>query len=214
MPDVLAIDPAWDLVTQYGDAFRKKFVFSNFKKTWANHNLFVLSGRSAAQPAVDNLLAANNVAYISAMGHGLYDSFTGHNNLPIWSAAQPLHPKLAGTIVHLLSCQTGGVLGRAMVQHGARAFWGYTVNFTFFHSNPPPAQLDQDTTPEPFLKMDCIIDRGILGSITADKIYNSVTQYWAQVYSQLPSYQRAVFLDNYVHLVCPATTWGSVGAVI
>jgi hypothetical protein len=215
---VLGIDPAWDIVTRYGHEFRSQFVFINFSTDWPQHTLQRLIGEHAAQPYVDAHLTnhhSNNrpIRYITGMGHGVYNTFAGYENRPIWSASQQL-AQLRGTLVHLLSCQTGALLGRSMVQQGVEAFWGYTVNFSFYHTNPPPAHLEQDTIAERFLRMDCIIDRGILSGRTADQIYDSITRYCAEVYPQLPQHQRAVLLDNYLHLVCPATTWGSIGSTI
>lgn len=123
MAGILAIDPAWDLVTRYLQAFRNKFIYRDFNNTWPNHNLHLLQGNQAVQPGVDNFLNFNSIEYITASGHGLYDNFTGHSNSTIWSASQPLCSKLSGTIIHLVSCQTGGILGRTMVKRGVRAFW-------------------------------------------------------------------------------------------
>jgi hypothetical protein len=96
-----------------------------------------------------------------------------------------------------------------MVSAGARAFWGYTTNFVFYHRDPVPDDLVADDLAAAFLTMDVIIDRGILVGKTAPEIYQSVTNYVANVLPQLKTTaQRAVFLDNFAHLVCPATTWG------
>jgi hypothetical protein len=102
-----------------------------------------------------------------------------------------------------------------MVEDGARAFWGYTVNFSFFHRNPPPSALETDKTAEIFFRMDAIVDRGILAGKTATEIYDSLTSYFATVYSKLhdPAH-KAVLLDNFVHLVCPVTVWGEGGALL
>jgi hypothetical protein len=213
MANILGIDADWEIVTYYGRGFRDKFIFNNFATLWPKHKIDRFNGQDAVSANIDNYMSNNAVHYITGMGHGLYDSFTGYQNQSIWNANQNLG-HLQGTIVHLLSCQTGALLGRSLTSQGAHAFWGYTVNFTFYHSDPPPQDLSQDKTAEPFLKMDCIIDRGILGRKAANEIYDSITQYVAQIYPQLPSYQRAVFLDNYLHLVCPATNWGSPNAVI
>lgn len=210
----MSIDADWDLVTRYGRAFRDHFVFTDFDETWPGHRAHHFRGSRAVQPDVDVFIERNDVGYLTGMGHGSYETFTGYEDKPIWSASQDL-TLLRGAIVHLLSCQTGALLGTSMVRQGALAFWGYTVNFTFYHKSSPPQELVQDKTAEAFLKMDCIIDRGVLSKKTATEIYDSITTYVAQVYSQLNyPLQRAVFLDNYVHLVCPVTVWGDANATL
>jgi hypothetical protein len=214
MSDVLFIDADWDEVTQYGIAFRERFVFKNFASEWStysSHNL--LRGTQAIQPDVDAYINSNNVKYISGMGHGAYDTFTGYENKPIWSASQDLS-FLQGTLVHLLSCQTGALLGVSMVKQGVLVFWGYTVNFAFFHQSSPPPDLSDDKVAEVFLRMDCIIDRGILSKRTTAEIYESITTYVAQTYPQLQPHQQGVLLDNYVHLVGPMAYYGDANSTL
>jgi hypothetical protein len=58
-----------------------------------------------------------------------------------------------------------------MVVAGARAFWGYTTNFTFYHSDPTPGHLVDDNLAAAYLTMDIIIDRGILARKTATDLH-------------------------------------------
>lgn len=130
-----------------------------------------------------------------------------------------------GAIVHLLSCQAGALLGLAIVHAGARAFWGYTVNFTFWHDDPAPDPLDTDETADLFFGLDAIIDRGILTGKPAAIIYQDVIDaFWDAHEQLLPAsssqdvypYQlvAATLLDDFVHLVCPVTTWGDQQATL
>jgi hypothetical protein len=209
MFDILAIDADWDTVTQYGHAFRKHFVFTNFARDWPAYKIHYIVGQDAVQPNIDTFINSNNIKYLTGMGHGLYDTFTGFKDSPVWDSNQNL-THLKEIIVHLLSCQTGALLGRSMVKQGVRGFWGYTVNFGFYRKATPPANLTEDSSAEIFLRMDCIIDRGILSNKNATEIYDSITDYVAKVYPKLKNkpLHQALLLDNYVHLVCPATTWG------
>lgn len=211
---VLAIDADWDLVTQYGHAFRDRFVFAEFSQKWPEYQLHRLSGLQAVQPAINTFLTEHDVRFVTAAGHGVYDTFRGYQDQLIWSATQDL-ALLQGAIVHLLSCQTGTLLGRSMVAQEVRAFWGYTINFSFFRKTTPPADLAEDKTAEIFLKMDCIVDRGILSKKPSVEIHNSVASYVASVSPQLKNpLHRAALLDNYLHLVGPFTTWGDAEATL
>jgi hypothetical protein len=218
MSDILFIDADWDLVTQYGRAFRERFVFGNFDSEWPDYNNHTsLRGLRATQPDVDDFIKSNDVKYISGMGHGSHDTFTGYENKPIWSTNQDL-TFLQGALVHLLSCQTGALLGTTMVMQGATVFWGYTVNFVFFHQTSGQANLTDDKLAEAYLKMDCIIDRGILSKKSASEIHESITTYVAQIYPQLRDprnpLKQAAFLDNYLHLACPVIDWGDTSATL
>ncbi len=208
MADVLGVDQNYDLVTQYGFAFRHKFIFQKFSTDFPSHTLYQSNNAKAVRSVIDGIITKNSIRYITAMGHGMYAAFTGQNGAIVWDAAEDLS-YLKGTIVHLLSCQTGASLGRKMVADGVSAFWGYTVNFAFRHEGQPPTELSDDTTAAIYLRMDAIIDRGILAGKKSQPIYDSVQSYVARVIPQLTPADRATLLDNYVHLVCPSTTWGS-----
>jgi hypothetical protein len=207
MATVLRVDADSDTTTRYLQAFRHRLIFETFSNDWSKHILHSFIGDQAIEANVDACLKANKIRFISGAGHGFYDTFTAYQNRPLWSASQDLS-FMKGIVVHLLSCQTAAMLGRSMIKYGAAAFWGYTVNFTFFRTDPPPADLSQDNIAEMFLKMDCIIDRGILKGRRAMPIYDSVDKYVAQLVPQLERRYRAMLLDNYLHLACPMVTWG------
>src|SRR5690242_14446490 len=141
MAQVLALDPHSDTVTEYAFAFRNKFIFND---SWPDHVIRRLTGSQVVQPDVDDHITHNLVTYVTAVGHGLYDVFTGHQEETIWDSVQDL-TFLRGTIVHLLSCQTGALLGREMVDQGVIAFWGYTTDFAVLHEDPPPSDKATDS---------------------------------------------------------------------
>ncbi len=209
---VLRIDHDIDLANRYVQSFRAKLVFRNFQQDFPKHSVLEALNANATQKNVESILRTKQIDYISGAGHGRYEMFTGHDGNPIWDVSQNL-ADLKQKVVHLLSCETGAVLGRAIVFHGATAFWGYTVNFAFSHKSNPPS-LEDDDLAEAFLKMDTIIDRGILSGKRSDDIYTSMSKYVAQVAPQLTALDRGLLLDNFNHLACPVVTWGNGAAVI
>ncbi len=214
MADVLQIDQDYDIVTRYGQAFRDKLVFANFASDFPTHRLHACKNADATRSKIDAKLTSNSVKFVTGMGHGLYTTFTGQHGAVIWDDSDNFS-YMKDMIVHLLSCQTGALLGRKMVSDGVAAFWGYTVNFTFYHRNPVPHALDSDPTAEMYLRMDAIIDRGILKNMDSQSIYDAVTRYVAKALPKMKNAaQRSVLLDDYVHLVCPATTWGDAQATL
>ena len=213
MAMVLRIDADSDLTTNYLQAFRQRYIFEKFDHDWPKHKLLSFIGVDATEANIEDCLNTHPINYISGAGHGYYDTFTVYERQPLWIAKQNLS-FLQGKIVHLLSCQTAAMLGKEMVKHGVAAFWGYTINFTFWITRPAPEDLSQDWLAEVPLRMDCIIDRGILAGLGAILIYQSVEKYVTKVLPQLGQRQRAVLLDNYLHLACPMVTWGDRVATI
>jgi hypothetical protein len=212
MAGVVRIDVDDGDVTPYGTAFRNRLVFDAFSADFPSHGLIALMGPEAtAAPVAVKLTGGTD--YVTGVGHGEYGSFIGTDGLAIWHPGSDLSA-LGGAIVHLLSCQTGASLGLRIVSSGARAFWGYSVDFQFFFRKERPADLADDPVAEVFFRMDVIVDRGMLAGKTAQEIHESVGRYVAAVLPQLDNTQRIVMLSNYVHLVWPGLSWGDPGATI
>lgn len=213
MADVLRIDASDGSVTPYASAFRDKFVFGSFGTEFPQHRLVALVGDNAVAAPVVAELTHTRAGYVTGIGHGVYSSFIGTDGHAIWNPGSDLSA-LSGGLVHLLSCQTGASLGVRMVAAGARAFWGYSVDFQFLFRVDRPADLADDSVAEVYFRMDVIIDRGVLTGKTAREIYNSVTDYVAKVLPQLPPTQQVLLLSNYAHLVWPGLSWGDPDATV
>lgn len=213
MPEIIAVDRDDDLVTQYSQAFRESLVFSSFNATYPQHQLHRVSNGHATRASIDALVATRPIRLITGSGHGRADSFLGHQSQVIWSAAQDLS-YLTGTIVHLLSCQAGLWLGRAMVDSGVTAFWGYSADFNFFMTDPRPTQLDTDDLALKFFEMDMIVLRGILDGRAAEDIVVELAAYYLATHSKLTPAQASELMSNYYHLVGPMVTWGDEQAVL
>ena len=214
MAQVLCLDADTDLYLAYVLAFRTKLVFDQFTSAWTHHAVQYLSGAQVIQPGVNLEISANPPAYITAAGHGLTDSFIGFGGVQIWNAEQDL-TFLTDTIVHLLSCDSGVALGPAMIRDGVRAFWGYTRRFLFSHEIPSPKDLSQDTLAERLIEMDCLIDVGVLDGLTADEIYEAISDYYDAIYAQLDGDpDQELLVRNYECLVGPLVDYGASGATI
>ncbi len=214
MAIVVAIEQDYDPPTGYAQAFRVKHVYSHDTLTGptARHLLVRCFNAAAVAERVHRVVKRPAVRFITGVGHGSYSRFIGQDGQAIWDAATIPVVHVRGRIIHLLSCQTGGMLGLAAVQKGAAAFWGYTADFAF----PIPSDTTlTDPVGDAFLGLDATIDRGILAGRGADEIYGAVKAYFWTVYAQLlaeGSPWAAIFLDDFVHLVCPAVTWGDPAA--
>jgi hypothetical protein len=87
-----------------------------------------------------------NVVYLTGVGHGFPNSYTGDNLDPIFSVGQFGSKEVSGKIVHFLSCETAATLGPAFVAKGCRAYFGYSDNFTY-----PPSLAESFSTAIPKL---------------------------------------------------------------
>ena len=201
MPQILLIDAQWDQVTEYFHAFREHLL----RRDLQNHTVQRFQAQNAVQPSVDWYIQSKRIHYISASGNGEYDTFKGFRDRLLWQTGMSFR-HFNGAIVHLLSCRTGARLGREMVATGVRAFWGYSANFRFLRSNKVhPGSLHKDSEAELAIRMDCLIDHGILNGWRADDVYRHVSAYVDNESALLGPYsvQRAVLRHNYNHLVCP-----------
>jgi len=75
------------------------------------------------------------VVYISGIGHGNYDNYTGHSNSSLIRVGSYDPAEVDNSSIHFLSCRTGRDLGPNTVTKGAVSFMGYTENFTFTWAN-------------------------------------------------------------------------------
>jgi hypothetical protein len=123
MGRVLRIDHDGDLPNRYVQTVRNKLVFDNFQTTYPTHSHCDAVDGNANDNFVANILARNSIDFVSGAGHGEYESFIGKDGNAIWSVGQNFN-FLSGKIVHLLSCRTGAILGRTIVQAGASVFLG------------------------------------------------------------------------------------------
>jgi hypothetical protein len=213
MGDVLRIDYDSDLVNRYAQAFRTKYVFQNFRSEYPQHNLFELVNNKATANEAYYFLLSNPIDYISAAGHGRYEAFIGENGVAIWNLNQSF-TLLRGKILHILACETGAIFGRTFIKNGGVAFWGYTVNFVISHLDAPPLALADDKIAEIFLRMDAIIDRGILSGNNSRDIYNAIEDYVAYIAPKLTAFHRGLLISNFAHIACPVVEWGLASATM
>lgn len=77
----------------------------------------------------------SRVVYISGIGHGNYDNYTGHANSSLIRVGSYDPAEVDNSSIHFLSCRTGRDLGPNTVTKGAVSYMGYTENFTFTWAN-------------------------------------------------------------------------------
>jgi hypothetical protein len=211
---VLAIEQDYDTLTTLAQAFRKATVYSHPSLAGSSpeHELKLCANGDAVPAVICPIAAEADVRFITGTGHGRYGKFTGQGGVVIWDSASVPADQAKGKIIHLLSCQTGGILGRAFVQKGAVAFWGYSTDFTvWFGANGALGKIE-----DIFFQFDAMIDLGILDKLTAGEIYTAVANYFWKMYSVLLMAEPVAadtLLDDFAHLVSPVS-WGDAEATL
>ena len=143
---ILAIDANFDPITQAPFDYREENIYPLFQER--GFTIVRRQGESARRTEVAPQARMPNVVYLTGVGHGFPDSYTGDNLDPIFSVGHFSPEEAAGKIVHFLSCETAADLGPDFVAKGCRAYFGYSDNFTY-----PP------NLAEVFFDCDSEIDR-------------------------------------------------------
>uniref|UniRef100_A0A7C2P305 Uncharacterized protein n=1 Tax=Schlesneria paludicola TaxID=360056 RepID=A0A7C2P305_9PLAN len=203
---VVAIDSNYEPVTKAAYEYRERHVYPYLTSKGFRINKFqgTLARRYYVAPAVRE----PGVDYITGVGHGLSDLYTGDQGDVVFRQGDYHPDEAAGKIVHLLSCQTARELGPDFVQSGCRAYFGYDVNFTFYPD-------DQDI----FFECDSEIDKAFADGLSADKVYARVKKLYdkriAELYAAGKLYVAAALETDRDHLRCPSaggSAWGDPAA--
>jgi len=199
---VLGVDSDTDPVTRAATVYRDANVYPHFQAQ--GFRVTKLQGMLARRHYVAPEATKPEVEYLTGVGHGAYNLFTGAYGDVIFQAGRYHPDEAAGKIVHLLSCQAARDLGPDFVVNGARAFFGYDENFVFFTA-------EQDV----FFECDSEIDRAFADGLTAAQVYDRVTRLFDQRIADLRGagkLREAATLEfNRDHLRCPSsggTRWG------
>ncbi|WP_439487383.1 hypothetical protein [Algoriphagus sp.] len=146
------------------------------------------------------------VVYISGIGHGNYNVFTGHNNSSLIRVGSYDAQEVDHSSIHFLSCRTGRDLGPDTVSKGAYSFAGYNENFTFTWAN---SQL--------FWKADSQYDISMaLGRTAQQAVADTVAQFNVGMAAVPGTTTAALLMQNRDLLRTPmsGSAWGSKTAKI
>ncbi len=159
---ILGIDSNYDEITQPTFEYRQAHVYPYLIEQ--GFTLEYCQGKLARRCYVASAARDSRVVYITGSGHGFYDTFTGDWKRPLFKVGDYSSEESQGKIVHLLSCNTAGILGGDMVKHGCLAFFGYDQPFTFV---PETAHV--------FFECDSEIDKAFADGLTAAEVYKRVS---------------------------------------
>lgn len=202
---VLGVDANFEPITQAGFQYRQTNVYPYFEAK--GFTIQRCQGSLARRVYVAPAARQPSVVYITGIGHGTYDTFTGDYYDPIFSVGNYTQEESQGKIVHLLSCETARSLGPDFVLHGCKAFFGYDENFSF--------QMD---IADMFFQCDSEVDRAFADGLAASDVYSRVINLFnkniATLRAQGSDYKAATLEFDRDHLRAPAsgTQWGDANA--
>lgn len=90
-------------------------------------------------------------------------------------------------------------------------------------SDPPSAHPTNDDAARPFFELDSLIDRGVAAGKTAQEIYAALESRFLRDFPRVikasikrwgTTIEADAYYSNFVHLMCPAKTWGSPNATV
>lgn len=205
---VIGIDSNYEPVTRVAFEYREKHVYPYLESKRIEVRKF--QGPLARRHYVAPEARKPEVSYLTGVGHGLHDLYTGDHGNPVFRVGDYQVGEAAGKVVHFLSCQIARELGPDFVRNGCQAFFGYDENFTFYMA-------DKDV----FFECDSEIDLRFADGLTAGEVYKRVIARYDERIADLREagkfYVAAVLEFDRDHLRCPSSggaAWGSKNAVL
>jgi hypothetical protein len=202
----LGIDSNYEPVTKAAFEYREKHVYPYLKKK--GFSVEKCQGTFARRIYVAPKARKAMVVYLTGVGHGSYDTYTGHYYDPIFRVGDYSKQEADGKIAHFLSCQTGRTLGPDFVTNGCKAYFGYDENFVFIMN-------DSDI----FFECDSEIDKAFADGATAKVVYSRTKKLYEKRIDELKSagkfYVASTLATDLDRLRCPSSggaEWGTESA--
>lgn len=201
MTRAVCIDSDDEVVTGICTAYRDQHIYPLLAPQLG---MTRLTGAGATRAALSRELSAGGVALITGSGHGFSNRFTGQHREAVLQIGQYAPIEVAGSIVHLLACETGQALGANLVANGCHAFFGYDETFVFPVEVAPL-----------FLEADSQIDLTLAAGRTAQEAYDAAVRMFNRHIRRLlvlgKPFLAAVLARNRDHLCAPTKDpkWGN-----
>ena len=203
---VLAIDSNHEPITKSVFDYREAVIYPYM--TSQGLVITKLQGPLARRHYVVEEATKPAVQYLTGVGHGLFDTYTGDYGEILFQVGHYASAEVNHKIIHLISCQAGRELGPDFVKQGCLAFFGYDEDFAFTK--------DQQ---ELFFECDSEIDKGFADGLTAEAVYVRAKQLFDDKIDELEVngslYTASLLETNRDHLRCPSSggkKWGDTSA--
>ncbi len=154
------------------------------------YNVVVNKGTDDTKINFETICKKPLTVYVSGIGHGGYDVYTGHAGEPLLRKGFYDASIVKNKAFHFLSCRTAAQLGPDTITKGAKCYMGYNENFTFVWDSP--------TTPvnemELFQKCDSTFDLYMANGFTAQQAYNATINSFNAAIAMVPGTAAASWL--------------------
>ncbi len=155
-------------------------------------------------PAAKNGLTT----YISGVGHGNYNLYTGHWSDRILEVGNYDSAEVKNKSIHFLSCQTARDLGPDTIKKGAKAYAGYNENFHFVWDDPATPFINEFLL---FVRADATFDLQMAAGATAGQALVATKKAFNAAIAQVPNTAAATWLTyDRDHLKLPGSNTATI----
>ena len=170
-----------------------KWRIANVHPKFANRGFTVVALTGTDDVRANFIPAAKNglTTYISGVGHGNYNLYTGHWGDRILEVGQYDSAEVKSKAIHFLSCQTAKLLGPDTVKKGAKAYAGYDENFHFVWDDPNTPFINEFLL---FVRADATFDLQMAAGATAGQAFIATRQAFDAAIAQVPGTAAASWL--------------------
>ena len=153
--------------------------------------------------------AQPDVVMITGVGHGLEDRFTGDQGEILLKTGEYAAAEVSGKMIHFTACRTAARLGPDCVTNGAKAYFGYDIDFTYIFGHE-----------QVFFECDSEIDLAIADGLDAGKVFQRIEKLFRKRITELEAagsiYVAQTLATDLDHLMGPHrdAMWGSTQASI
>lgn len=167
---ILVTTPQDDDAVYYCNEYSKEIIENATKKGFTPK---VLSDDKATRKNVESYLSKSEITFVMLNGHGMPEFITGYRKEIILKAGEN-EAFLKGKITYARSCFALGVLGKASVEAGAKAFIGYRMPFMFVSDPTRGAHPLKDEFAQPCFTASNIIPNSMIkGNAVSESVERS-----------------------------------------
>ena len=165
-----------------------------------------LDGKRANRKNLTSIIKKTKPHLICFNGHGSYDSITGQDgeNLVRMNDNEKI---LKGTIVNILACSSGKLLGPSCIKNGTEAVIAYKEEFWLFYDTEGTSRPLDDKIAKLFLEPANGVINYLLKGHSMEKSYNKSQQLYKE------NIQKVLATDSSVGYLAKFLVWDMVNQV-
>lgn len=171
---LLITRPNHDVTTHYLYCWSEKVIAEAEKK---HIKTIDLKGKRANKYEITKIINKTSPTIVILNGHGNYKSVTGFDNKDLISLGEN-ESLLTNTATYAVSCSSAKDLGPACIKSGAKAYIGYTDDFTFMIDESKITKPLEDNTAKLFLEPSNQVGISLIKGNNAKEAYQKSQDYF------------------------------------